>query len=168
MRFAFKFLLVLMALAVLHTAFAYHPVILASLDGEKYVDGEVFRPVDGEYDFRKFTLKSSQTENYTTIIDKSGFAQFLDGRGNHTINVLEWDKMTSESRDRLNSSFMIEVNKPSYVVDGVRIVNTSVLDAKFYGSCVDFPNSNAQIYVATPTVNETVEMVRTLKFRDIT
>ena len=168
MRLIFKLFLVVVVLAVLHMAFAYHPVVLASLDDEKYVDGEVFRPVDGVYDFRKFTLKSSQTENYTTIIDRSGFAQFLDGRGNHTINVFEWNKMTSASRQRLNDSFMIEMNKPSYMVDGVRIINTSVLSAKFYGACVDFPESDMQIYVATPTVNETVEMVNTLKFKDVT
>ena len=166
MRFIFKFYIAVMVLALLHTAFAYHPVILGSFDEAKYVDGEVFRPINGTYDFKKFTLKSSQPENYTTIIDTSGFAQFLDGKGNHTINVLEWNKMTSARRERINASFMIELDRPTYDVDGVSIVNTTLLSAKFYGSCIDFPEHNTQIYIVTPTVNETVEMVRALKFED--
>ena len=89
MRFIFKFFIAIIILAIFHTAFSYHPIILAAFDDAKYVDGEVFTPVNGSYDFRKFTLNSSQTENYTAIIDTSGFAQFVDGKGNHTINVFE-------------------------------------------------------------------------------
>ena len=29
-------------LAAFHTVFTYNPLIIASLDGEKYVDGELF------------------------------------------------------------------------------------------------------------------------------
>ena len=166
MRFIFKFFIAIIILGIFHTAFAYHPVILASFDDAKYVDGEVFTPVNGSYDFRKFTLNSSQTENYTAIIDTSGFAQFVDCKGNHTINVFEWDKMTSARMDRINSLLMTELNRPHFTADGVEIINTNVLSAKFYGAHVSFPERNIEIYIATPTVNETVEMVKTLKFKD--
>ena len=168
MRFIFKFFMAVIILGIFYTAFAYHPIILAAFDDAKYVDGEVFVPVNGTYDFKKFTLNSSQTQNYTAIIDTSGFVQFVDGKGNHTINVFEWDKMTSGRMDRLNSSLMIELNKSHFIADGVEIINTEVLSAKFYGAHVNFPVRNMEIYIAAPTVNETVEMVRTLKFKDST
>ena len=110
-------------------------------------------------------MNSSQTENYTTILDTSGFAQFVDGKGNHTINVFEWDKMTSGRRERINSLLMTELNRSHFTADGVEIINTNVLSAKFYGAHVSFPEHNTEIYIATPTVNETVEMVKTLKFK---
>ena len=52
MRFIFKFFIAIFLLGIFHTAFAYHPVILAAFDDAKYVDGEVFTPVNGSYDFR--------------------------------------------------------------------------------------------------------------------
>ena len=160
MRFIFKFFIVIIILAIFHTAFAYYPIILASFDDAKYVDGEMFTPVNGSYDFRKFTLNSSQTENYTAIIDTSGFAQFVDGKGNHTINVFEWNKMTSGRRERINSLLMTELNRSHFTVDSVEIINTNVLSAKFYGAHVNFPERNTEIYIATPTVNETVKWSR--------
>ena len=166
MRFIFKFYIAVLMLAVLHTAFAYHPVILGSFDEAKYVDGEVFRPVNGTYDFKKFTLKSSQTENYTTIIDTSGFAQFLDGKGNHTINVLEWDKMTYAWRQMQNDSLTPELEKPSHLVGGVKIIDVIVFSKyKLYASPVYDYQTNTLIYIATPSEANTVEMVQTLKFK---
>ena len=160
-----KIFLVFAGICVLYTLFNYHPVIFASFDEDKYVDGEVFTPVNGVYDFRKFTLNSSQTRNYTTIIDTNGFAQFVDDKGNHTINALEWNKMTSGRRERINSSFMLEFKKPNHVVDNITIYEVDFLGDKFYSAYLKDEKSNTEYYIATPNENETVEMIKTFKIK---
>lgn len=165
MNRAVKIIFILIGICILHSLMTYYPVISASFDEDKYVDGEVFKPVNGTYDFRKFTLNSSQTKNYTTIIDTSGFAQFVDDKGNHTINVLEWDKMTGARRERINSSFMLEFKKPKHVVDNITIIDLDFMSTRFYSSYIYNSDTNTAIYIATPSENETVEMVQTFRFK---
>lgn len=63
-----KIILAILAVCIPYTFLMYHPTIIASFDDDKYVDREVFTPTGGEYDFRKFSLKSPNTKNYTAVI----------------------------------------------------------------------------------------------------
>ena len=145
----------------------YHPVIIASLDENPYVDGEVFTPVNGTYDLKKFTLKSTNTSNYTTDICCSGYAQLVDDKGNSTINVIEWNKMTLAWKQMENESFSNELKKPSHMADGIRVIDVVVYDNKRLYAAYGYDEpSNTFVYVATPKENETVEIVKTIKFKD--
>ena len=142
------------------------PTILASFDDVKYLDGEVFTPVNGEYDFKRFTLNSSQTESYRTIIMHSGFTQLVDSKENHTINVFEWNKMNYPKYQRLYPSFLLELERPYHMAEGIRIIEIDFLGDKFYGAYVNNTQDNVLIYIATPTEAETIEMIKTLEFKD--
>lgn len=165
MKAILKVLLAFFAACIIYTCILYHPVIIASFDEAKYVDGEVFTPVGGEFDFRKFTILSPQSKNFTAYLQKCGYVQFVDKDNLYTVNIFEWDKMTHPSRDRLNSSFMLEFEKPNRTVEGICVLEMDYLTDRFYSACVDDPNSNNQVYVAAPTVNETVELARSVKFK---
>ena len=160
-----KAILIFLAVCAVYTIAVYHPVISGHFDEEGYADGEVFTPINGEYDFRKFTMNSSLTENYTGDIIESGYMQFHDNNENHTIDVLEWGKMTNACCERINSSLMLEYEKPCIVVDNITVIVIDFLNDRFYGAFAYDDASNISDYVATPTVNETVEMIMTLKFK---
>lgn len=160
-----KYLFVIIGVLSLYLLFTYFPVICASFDDAKYVDGEVFTPADGEYDFRKFSLNSSKTRNYTTVICSSGYAQLIDDKGNHTINVVEWDKMTPAMRDMVNSTFNPELKRPSHCSHGIRIIDVDLYGEMLYASPAYDKKTNTLIYIATPSEDETVEMMETLEFR---
>ena len=150
---------------MLHTLISYYPIISASFDDAKDVDGEVFMPDDGAYDFRKFTLNCSKSRNFTATIDSSGHAQMIDYKYSNTINVLEWDKMTKSNRELLNSSLLKELAKPSHSVDGVEIIDVDYLSAKLYASYAYDEDTNTAVYLSTPSEAQTVEMIKTLKFK---
>lgn len=144
----------------------YHPAIMASFDEFKYIDREVFTPLDGEYDFRKFTLESPGTHNYTAYISCSGYVQMVDDKGNRTVNVLEWGKMTLAWWRMLNESFTAEMEKPSHIVDGVRVVDVVVYDGRhLYASYAYDSQTSTLVYIATPCQAETVGMIRSVEFK---
>ena len=157
---------ILLVACVAYTLIMYHPVIIASFDDEQFVDGEVFTPVNGSYDFRKFTLTSSNTSNYTTDICCSGYAQLVDDAGNSTINVIEWDKMTYAWRQMENESITKEFERPSRMVDGVKVIDVIVFSKyTLYAAPYYDGETNTLIYIATPSEAETVKMINTLEFR---
>lgn len=131
----------------------------------KYIDGEVFTPVDGEYDFKRFTLNSSRTENYTAIVPHRGFVQLVDDKGNHTINIFEWYKMTKSKRDRLCPCFLLELKRPNHISEIIRIIDMDFLGDSFYGVYVNCTDENMLIYIAAPTEAETIEMIQTLEMK---
>jgi len=157
---------ILLAACAAYTLIMYHPVIIAHFDDNPYVDEEVFTPVNGTYDFKKFTLKSSNTSNYTTDICCSGYAQLVDYEGNSTINVIEWDKMTYAWRQMENESITKELERPSSIVDGVKVIDVVVFsNYTLYASPYYDGETNTLIYIATPREAETVEMIKTIEFR---
>lgn len=164
MKGIYKILLIFIGICIIHTLLAYHPVIFASFDDGKYVDGEVFTPANGVYDFRKFSLNSPNTHNYTTMIDCSGFAQFVDDNWTYTINVFEWDKMTGARRERMNSSFQQELEKPHRQIGNVTVYEGVFLNDTFYSAYVTDEKTNTQIYIATPSAAETVEIINSIRF----
>ena len=143
------------------------PGIVASFDENRYVDGEVYLPVsDNGYDFKLFTVNSSKSRNYTTVIAGSGYCQFVDDRGNNTINVLEWNKMNIAQRNNVNSSLQKEFINPSHVIDGIRIIDIDFLGHPLYASNLTNDDKSITIYIATPSEEETLEMVRNFEFKE--
>lgn len=142
------------------------PVIVASFDENPYVDGEIIRPAGNEYDFKIFKLNSSHTKNYNTSVSFSGVCQFLDDGGDHTINVLEWDKMSLPQRNMFNSSISSELEKPHHYRDGIKIIDIDFLSVRLYAAPKFNDDKNILIYVATPSEEDTVEMIKTLEFKD--
>ena len=151
---------------MLHAVFMYHPVALATFDDDKYVEGEVFTPVDGEFNFRKFSISSPQNRNFTTFLLCSGFAQFASDKDNITINVFEWDKMTFTMRNKQNASLMFERNNSMHMVDGVCVIERFFPNEKFYTTFISDPNSNMEIYIVTMDENRTVELAKSFKFNE--
>ena len=142
------------------------PGIVATFDENKYVDGEVHYPVNREYDFKLFTLNSSKSRNYTATIAASGYCQFVDDRGNNTINVLEWNKMNLPQWHDVNSSLQKEFEKPSHVAEGIRIIDVDFMGYPLYASYLTNEDRSITIYIATPSENETLEIIKTLKFKE--
>lgn len=58
---------------------SYNPNIASDLSTD-YVDGEVFTPVNGRFDFGDFTLNCTSAENFTVKIKKPGHIQFIDDK----------------------------------------------------------------------------------------
>ena len=161
-----KLMTPLLVFLMLHAVIMYSPVLLASFDEDKYVDGEVFTPVNGEFDFRKFSASSPQNKNFTTFILSSGFAQFASDKDNITINVFEWDKMTFTRCDKEKSNLEFESNNSKHYVDGVCVIERFFPDEKFYTTFVKDPNSNTEIYIVSMDENRTVELAKSIKFKD--
>lgn len=142
------------------------PVIIAHFDADQYVDGEAFIPQNSQYDFRLFTLNSSDSKNYTATIAGSGYCQLVDNRGNNTINVLEWNKMSLTQKGIVNSSIYGEFENPSHMASGIRVFDIDFLGHHLYASYLTNSDESIMIYIATPSENETVEMIKTLKFKE--
>lgn len=113
-----------------------------------------------------FTVNSSKSRNYTTVIAGSGYCQFVDNKGNNTINVLEWNKMNLPQRNEMNSSLQKEFEKPSHVTDGIRIIDIDFMGYPFYASNLTNGDRSITIYIATPSEEETLEMIRTFEFKE--
>ena len=160
-----RIILIITGIFLIYMWFIYSPVILASFDDDRYVEGEVFLPDDDAYDFRKFTLNCSNSTNFTAEIYISGFAQLIDYECCTTINVLEWDKMTGANRDVENSTLMDELEKPSRTVNGTRIIDVDIFSAKLYASYAFDSATNTAVYLASPSEAKTVEMIQSLEFK---
>lgn len=158
---------ILILSVVVYALIINFPGIVASFDENRYVDGKVYLPANGsEYDFKLFTLNSSKSRNYTTVIAGSGYCQFVDDKGNNTINVLEWNKMNLPHRNNVNSSLEKEFVKPSHITDDVRIIDVDVMGYHFYASNLTNEDKSITIYIATPSESETLEMIRTFEFKE--
>ena len=162
-----KILIILIAVVIIYILFMLYPLISASFDDEKYVEGEVFTPVDGEYDFRKFRLNCSESRNFTAIVDRSGYAQLVDYRCGNTINIFEWDKMLIMNREHANSSLSKELENPIHDVDGITIIDIDNLPVKLYAAYAYDQDTNTAVYLSSPSENTTVEMIKTLRFNEL-
>ena len=67
-----KIILIFTAILAIILVVMCYPVFLASYDDVKYVDGKVYEPVDGKYDFETFSLNCSNTTTYKAKVENSG------------------------------------------------------------------------------------------------
>ena len=142
-----------------------YPVFLASFDDAKYVDGKVYKPVNGKYDFETFSLKCSHTKNYTAKVENSGFIHLLDNCGNHTINVMEWGKMNYLYKFMLNSSISKEFENPIHMKDGIMIIDVDLDEGRNYAAYSYDESADTLVYLSSPSEAETLEMIKTLQFK---
>ena len=161
-----KILPIVACILMIFLAFICYPEVMASFDDVKYDDGEVFKPVNGTYDFKKFSLSCPQTQNYTAKVEVCGLAQLADNCGNHTINVLEWDKMGFPFWLNQNSSISKELEKPNHTVDGIKIIDVDLHPGKVYAASAYDPDTNTLVYLSSPSEKETLEMIKSLEFKD--
>lgn len=164
MRGILKVALVMMAVVLAYVFIVNFPFIMASFDEDRYVDGEVFMPVNDSYYFRKFKMTDQNAESYWALIQKSGYVQFIDSTENVTVNVFEWNKMTFAQKDRIYSSFLLEMDRPHHMADGFRVIEIDFLSKMFYGAYVANEDNSTLVYVITPYENETLELINTVEF----
>ena len=159
-----KIILIFTAILAIILVVMCYPVFVASYDDVKYVDGKVYKPVDGKYDFETFSLNCSNTTCYKAKVENSGFIHLLDNCGNHTINVFEWDKMNYLYRFMLNSSISKEFRNPSHMKDGIRIIDVDLDEGRNYAASSYDPSTNTLVYLSSPSEAETLEMIKSLEF----
>ncbi len=140
---------------------------IAQVYPSDYTDGEVFIPVDGHYDFRTFSLNSSNAKNFTTRIISNGHVQLIDDTGNITVNVVELDKMIPAKRDSVNTILNGELDKPSWTVDGVCVhqIDFPSYDT-LYSAYQKNSTTNTIIYLSTPNEKQTADMMNSLRFKE--
>ncbi|MBE6507911.1 MAG: hypothetical protein E7Z77_00705 [Methanobrevibacter sp.] len=131
----------------------------------EFRDGEVFTPTDGHYDFRTFSLNSSNAKNFTTRIVSNGHVMLVDDTGNITVNVIEPDKMIPTKKGKINSLLCEELHKPSWTVDGVCVHQISFMFYEnLYASFQKNSTTNTIIYLSSPNEKETADLMNSLTF----
>lgn len=166
MRCILKVARIMMAVVLTYVFIVNFPFIMASFDEDRYVDGEVFRPVNDSFDFRKFKMTDKNAESYWALIQKSGYTQLIDKSENVTVNVFEWNKMTFTQKDRIYSSFMLELDRPYHIADGFRVIEMDFFSKRFYGAYTTNDNNSTLVYIITPCENYTLELIKTVDFKD--
>lgn len=144
----------------------YNPNIATEYPSE-FADNEVFTPDNGHYDFKTFTINSTETKNFTAKIITNGHIRLADDSGNKTINVVELNKIINTKRDSINSFLNGELEKPSWTVDGVTVhqIDFHSGDTR-YSAYMKNSTTNTIIYISTPSEKETADMMNSLKFRE--
>ncbi|MBQ8016789.1 MAG: hypothetical protein IJ258_01655 [Methanobrevibacter sp.] len=140
-----------------------NPIILTHIESEKFTEGEVFVPFNGEYDFKTFKLNSSAF-NYTVKFAYKGHVQLVDDTGNITINVLQWDKINNIERFYRKAFIDSELRKPSWTVDGVNVHEIEFRQGDLYSAAVKDTDRDTWIYIAAPDEAETAKMITSLRF----
>ena len=144
----------------------YNPNIATPYTTE-FGNGEVFASQNGFYDFKKFALNSSKTNNYTAKMITKGHIQLFDDTGKRTINIIELNKMINTKRDSVNSFLNGELEKPSWTVDGVTVHQIDFHSGDpLYSAYMKNSTTNTIIYISTPSEKETADMMNSLKFRE--
>lgn len=156
---------VLFTLLVCFMFVIYNPNIATEYPSE-FADNEVFTPDNGHYDFKTFTINTTETKNFTARIITSGHIRLADDTGKRTINIIELDKMINTKRDSINSFLNGELEKPSWSVDGVTVHQIDFKSGDpLYSAYMKNSSSDTIIYLSTPSEKETADMMNSLEFR---
>lgn len=140
-----------------------NPVLCTELDSD-YAQGEVFLPEDNQFDFEAFSLNSS-CKNFTVYHAESGHVCLASDTGDRVVNVIQLDKMMNFKKDSKKSFLNGELQKTSWMVDGVNVHEIEFANGeKLYSACVKDISTNTLVYVATPSDKETSDMINSLDF----
>lgn len=140
-----------------------NPVLCMELDGN-YTQGEVFLPADNQFNFEAFSLNSS-CKNFTVYHVESGHVSMADDTGDRVINIIQLDRMISFKKDSTKSFINGELQKTNWMVDGVNVHEIEFTNGeKLYAACVKDVSTNTLVYVATPSDEETADMINSLNF----
>ncbi len=145
---------------------SYNPTIAQDYSSN-FTDGEVFMPHNSHFDFRDFSLNSTNTKNFTTRTISNGHTQFIDNTGNITINYIELNKMIHINKDNTVSFLNDELKKPSWSVDGVSVheIDFRFYDELYSAYCKN-SSENTIIYLSTPNEQETADLMNSLSFNE--
>lgn len=148
------------------TVFVFlNPVLCHNLENETFSEGEVFTPSNDVYDFGDFKLNSSKTQNFTVKHVVTGHVLLVDETGGKVINVIHPDRMIHYKKSFTKSFINGELSKTGWMVDGVEVHEIEFWRGDtMYSACVKDTSSGTLIYIATPTDNETAEMISSLRF----
>ena len=140
-----------------------NPVLCTELDSN-YTQGEVFLPEDNQFDFETFTLNSS-SKNFTVYHAESGHVCLADDTGDRVVNIIQLDKMMNFKKDSTKSFINGELQKTSWMVDGVNVHEIEFRNGeKLYSACMKDVSTNTMVYVATPSDKETADIINSLDF----
>lgn len=162
-----KHMILLMVFTVLVCAayVAYNPTITDRFESD-YSDGEVIRPVNGVFDLKKVALESPKSKSFTARLDTSGHVMFYDDTGDRTVNIIEYDKMIHLKRDGIDSFLRGELEKPSWVVDGVCVHQIDFRDGStLYSAYIKNSTADTVVYIATPNEKETADLANSVEFK---
>ena len=156
--------LVIFTLVVCSLFVYFNPVVLADTP-EVFDEGEVFTPVNGEYDFRSFRLNDSQAQNFTVKSVTSGHTVIVDETGSKVINVLKYDDMVFSKRSQVKGFIDGELSKTGWMVDGVFVHEIELRDGiRMYSACAKDTSTGTFLYIASPSDSQTASLVNSLSF----
>ena len=141
-----------------------NPAVLAE-NVEDFSEGEVFEPVNGSYDFGTFSLNDSDAKKFSVKSTVSGHAVIVDDTGDKVINVVQYSKMVKSKKVYIKNFLDGELQKTNWMVDGVCVHEIEFWQYEpMYSACVKDTSTDTLLYIATPSVNDTVSMVNSLRF----
>lgn len=144
----------------------YNPNIATNFTTD-FSDGEVFTSQNNNFDFKDFSINSTNAKNFTSKIKTMGHTQFVDDSGNITINYLEFDKMIQSNRDWHDSLLNKELERPSWSVDGVMVHEIDfIFSDELYSAYEKNSKINTIIYISTPNEQETADIMNSLTFKE--
>ena len=156
--------LVIFTVAVCSLFVYFNPVVLADTP-EVFEEGEVFKPVNGEYDFGTFRLNDSESQNFTVKTVTSGHTVIADETGRKVINVLKYDDMVISKKKQAKGFIDGELSKTGWMVDGVFVHEIELRDGiRMYSACAKDTSTGTFLYIATPSDSKTASLVNSLSF----
>ena len=136
-----------------------NPVLFSEIHSD-FTGDEVFLPENGRYDFKLFSISTTNCSNFTAKIVKVGHTKLIGG-DSYSINVLEYDKMLDFEVRGFQKEIEAEMKKPYKIVDGVKVYEENFILFKRYGSYVQ--KDNMELFITSDNPNETAYMVNSLK-----
>ena len=116
------------------------------------------------------TFNTTNATNFDCINSSQGMKVYLDDSEKYTVYVFNYDEMSNSNKLYWKDNVEYEKKKPTQTVDGIVVYTTSANIGKFvgeprYAAIIEDYNSNTEVYMSTPSVDETVYMVKSFKFK---
>lgn len=116
------------------------------------------------------TFNTTNTGNFDCINSSQGMKVYLDDSEKYTVYVFNYDEMSNSNKLYWKDNVEYEKKKPTQTVDGIIVYTTSANIGKFVGeprfaAIIENNNLNTEVYMSTPSVDETVYMAKSFKFK---
>ena len=116
------------------------------------------------------TFNTTNATNFDCINSSQGMKVYLDDSEKYTVYVFKYDEMSNSNKLYWKDNVEYEKKKPTQTVDGIVVYTTSANVGKFvgeprYAAIIEDYNSNTEVYMSTPSVDETVYMAKSFKFK---
>ena len=116
------------------------------------------------------TFNTTNAGNFDCINSSQGMKVYLDDSEKYTVYVFNYDEMSNSNKLYWKDNVEYEKKKPTQTVDGIVVYTTSANIGKFVGeprfaAIIENNNLNTEVYMSTPSVDETVYMAKSFKFK---